>query len=128
VRCEGTIYASEAKRNATGARRPIMESWFDEAELPLWVAEGAVEVCAVVGGSVGVIMDVVGMLVGVGMIAEVVRLTDTEELSGSMDGNISVFVTDVAVGLPCSGKVSVTSVSVGSGLIEEVTSTVDVGA
>jgi hypothetical protein len=87
-----------------------MENWFDEAELPLGVVEGAADVCERVGvteGVVGVIMGVTEEL-GVGRISEVVPLTGTEELSGSMDGNVSVFNTDVGVGLPCSGKVSVT--------------------
>jgi len=122
VRCEdGTgrredkIYASEAKRNATGARRLIKENWFDEAELP--VAEGAGEDCERVGGIkgvVGVVMMGVTELLGVG-VSDVVTLTSTEVLSGRMDGNVSVFNTDVGVGLPSSGKVSVTLGSVGSG-------------
>jgi len=134
-RCEDTIYASEAKRNATGARRPMMENWFDEAALPLWVGDGAAEVCEVGGritDEVGVIMGVTEML-GVGRI-ELEMLTGTEELSGSMDGNVSVFNTVVAlgVGLPSSGKVSVTlgSVSVGSGsaALEEMAVVVAAGA
>lgn len=87
-----------------------MEYLFEEAELPLWVAEGAREVAfELVGGTtmddVGVILGVTEIL-GVGMI-DVLIFAGTEEESGRIEGNVSVLDMAVSVGLPSCGNVSV---------------------